>query len=108
MYCPSCGAWNLDEDEFCTSCGRPLARTGPHSRHKYSDTSGEPIADCYQSTQPDSLPDTDAGTDAARASVQTDLQRVYSPRALVGFCQGPGLEQPGEGHSGGKGQDYDR
>lgn|GEM_PF-2270919 len=27
MYCPSCGAWNPEESEFCTNCGRPLQAT---------------------------------------------------------------------------------
>ncbi|MGH9293001.1 MAG: zinc-ribbon domain-containing protein, partial [Acidimicrobiales bacterium] len=27
MRCPACGAENLDNDRFCTSCGGPLAPT---------------------------------------------------------------------------------
>jgi len=27
MYCPSCGAWNPEESEFCAKCGRPLHTT---------------------------------------------------------------------------------
>jgi len=34
MYCPGCGAWNPDESEFCTSCGRPLPKTSEGQHQK--------------------------------------------------------------------------
>jgi len=34
MYCPGCGAWNPDESEFCTSCGRSLPKASESQYQK--------------------------------------------------------------------------